>query len=101
MKNETFDLKRQLVIAALGMGLVAGVPVAASAQSMEEAFSAADANADGMLDVTEYQAYVEALAGSGDAAALEIQEGGAYSDAFTAADADQSGSLTPAELGMS
>ncbi|MEO0637364.1 MAG: hypothetical protein AAFY73_12020 [Pseudomonadota bacterium] len=101
MKIETPELKRPLLAMALGFGLAAGVPLAASAQSMEEAFAAADANADGSLDVAEYQAYIEALAGSGDAAAMEIMEAGSYSDAFTAADADQSGSVSAAELGMS
>lgn len=101
MKNEIANIKRPLLATFLGLGLVAAAPVVASAQSMEEAFTAADANGDGMLDVAEYQVYVDALADSGDAAAVEIKEAGGYSDAFTAADADQSGGITAAELGMS
>ncbi|MEN0088464.1 MAG: hypothetical protein AAF737_08525 [Pseudomonadota bacterium] len=101
MKIDSTDIKRQLLTAALGMGLVVGVPMVASAQSMEEAFTASDANGDGMLDVAEYQVYVDALADSGDAAAVEIKEAGGYSDAFTASDADQSGGITAAELGLS
>ncbi|MEO0497411.1 MAG: hypothetical protein AAF141_08575 [Pseudomonadota bacterium] len=101
MKIETTDIKRPLLVTLLGLGLVAGAPVIASAQSMEEAFTASDANGDGMLDVAEYQVYVDALADSGDAAAVEIKEAGSYSDAFTASDADQSGGITAAELGMS
>mgnify|MGYP001801408295 CR=1 FL=1 len=87
--------------ALLTAGLLAVAPMAAQAQSMEEAFAAADANGDGMLDVAEYQAYIDALASAGDEKAAAVKDAGSYSDTFTGLDSATNGGVPPAELGLS
>ncbi|MBF9042803.1 hypothetical protein HKCCE4037_05665 [Rhodobacterales bacterium HKCCE4037] len=76
-------------------------PATAHAQYEEQsvqAFLAADANGDELLNRDEFRVFIQQLAAAGAPMSQRIRNFGAYRIAFNQTDADGNGLLTPDEL---
>ena len=93
---------RRLIMAAAALS----APIAGTAQAEEfkatktevRAWVTADANEDGALTPPEFPAFVDAMAASGQSTAQTVRFFGAYEIAFSVADKNGDGRVTPNEL---
>lgn len=67
-------------------------------QSEIDAWAKADGNADGRLDKSEFIVFVKAMAEAGQKTAQRVRFLRAYGYAFSVADSNQDGILTPEEM---
>ncbi|MGI6244510.1 MAG: hypothetical protein ACOYJQ_01905 [Pseudochelatococcus sp.] len=71
---------------------------ALSVNAQNEAFAAADKNADGALDQAEFRAFIDQQAADGKPNAVKIKSSGRYGTAFGRIDKNGDGRITPDEL---
>ncbi len=67
-------------------------------QAEMDAWARADANADGQLDKSEFIVFVKAMAEAGQKTAQRVRFLRAYGYAFSVADSNRDGVLSPAEM---
>ena len=85
------------------MGAILMTPVAQADASEQQAkrevnFKAADANGDGALTESEFQAFIDANADDNLGQAAKIRRFGAYDRAFNRVDKDKTGTVTWSEV---
>lgn len=80
------------------LALAAALAAFAVPASAQEPFAAADANGDGVLDKTEFRAFIDALAEAGKPNAQKVKSAGRYDMAFGRIDKDKDGSISAAEV---
>lgn len=79
---------------------LAGETEMSTAQTPQEVFTSVDLDESGDLSRDEFVSYAVTLADTGDSDYKGIVLSGGYDDAFTAKDADASGTISLAELGL-
>lgn len=68
------------------------------ALAQQDYFRSADANGDGVLDKTEFQAFIDILAEIGRPQAQKVKAAGRYGFAFARVDENGGGRITAAEI---